>query len=315
MRDKPIVPIYFLFVLIFVIVVVSARNIPSTTNDYKMIEQVEKKEDLEQEDIDEEEEQEDEEDHPAIHEINVRIQRDSNIMYGDILSKPEVGFQRAIVKYNGYNRWETNVVPYVIANQFTRHEKIMIRVSLRRLQFRTCFKFPKKTNQRDYVYIARRNGCFSELGRRGGGQLLSLGRGCVHKSIIQHEMMHALGIHHEHQRPDRDNYLKVLFNNVQSGMESQVTKLSHEFVSLNGIEYDYRSIMHYNGDAFGKPAGNGRLLQTLVPLEDGVKLRRNKRLTRTDIKRLNILGNCKAVKNKRHRRHHRRNRKHSSRRN
>ncbi|KAI6224012.1 Metalloendopeptidase [Aphelenchoides besseyi] len=313
MRPKPIGPICFLFILVSGIVM--ARNIPSDKSDSKTTEEeVKGQEDFEQEDNEQDESEEvqtDEEDHPPIHMINSRIQNKNVIIHGDILAPPEVGFERAIVKQHRARRWENNVVPYVISATYSKHERYAIRVALTQLRIRTCFKFPERTNQRDYVSIEKRDGCYSHLGRMGGAQVLSLGRGCVHKSVIQHEILHALGIQHEHQRPDRDNYIRVLYNHIQRGMESQVEKLSHSNVDLHDLRYDYRSIMHYRGDAFGQVGRNGKPLHTMVALKKGVKLRHNKILTRTDMKRLNILGNCKAAKNKKHRRH----RKHSPRHN
>ena len=35
--------------------------------------------------------------------------------------------------------------------------------------------------------------CFSSVGRRGGKQLLSLGKGCKYVGVVMHEFMHALG--------------------------------------------------------------------------------------------------------------------------
>ena len=40
--------------------------------------------------------------------------------------------------------------------------------------------------------------------------------GCLYEDLIQHETMHALGFWHEHQRPDRNNYIKIYWNNIIS---------------------------------------------------------------------------------------------------
>ena len=42
--------------------------------------------------------------------------------------------------------------------------------------------------------------------------------GCVHLSIIVHEIGHAIGFYHEQSRPDRDDYVKVVEENVKPGM-------------------------------------------------------------------------------------------------
>lgn len=60
--------------------------------------------------------------------------------------------------------------------------------------------------------------CYSYIGRRGGKQVVSLARsGCLYHGTVQHELLHALGFNHEQTRSDRDNHIKVLLQNVQSG--------------------------------------------------------------------------------------------------
>ena len=54
-------------------------------------------------------------------------------------------------------------------------------------------RFVPRTNQRDYIHIQKGQGCSSSVGRVGGSQQVSLGRGCVYKGIVEHELMHALG--------------------------------------------------------------------------------------------------------------------------
>lgn len=57
--------------------------------------------------------------------------------------------------------------------------------------------------------------CSSLLGYVGDKQVLSLQRfGCVQRGIIQHELLHALGFYHEHTRSDRDQYVRINWENV-----------------------------------------------------------------------------------------------------
>ncbi|GFW83238.1 embryonic protein UVS.2 [Trichonephila clavipes] len=78
----------------------------------------------------------------------------------------------------------------------------------------TCIRFKERTNERDFIRIFYGVGCWSVIGRNGGMQNLSLGNGCAWVGLVIHELGHAIGLYHEHQRSDRDNYITVYRNNV-----------------------------------------------------------------------------------------------------
>ncbi|KAI6224739.1 Metalloendopeptidase [Aphelenchoides besseyi] len=103
--------------------------------------------------------------------------------------------------------------------------------------------------------------------------------------------MHALGVEHEHQRPDRDNYITVRYENVEAGRHSNFEKLSKKYITTKGLSYDYNSIMHYDSRAFGRHVNNVKM-ETMVPKRAGVYLGKNEHLTGSDLKKLRILGKC-----------------------
>ena len=76
---------------------------------------------------------------------------------------------------------------------------------------------PRKKNNVGIYYFWR---CYSNVGRTGGMQTLSLGDGCWYTLTVQHEFMHALGFVHEQSRPDRDDYIKIDETNIESRNKS-----------------------------------------------------------------------------------------------
>ena len=101
------------------------------------------------------------------------------------------------------------------------------------------------------------NGCWSDIGMSssffGGNQKLNLqAPGCDNCGTATHELLHAMGMAHEQSRPDRDDYINIMWNNIKSGMDGQFTKNSKADTHR---PYDIMSIMHYGSRSFSK---NGR---------------------------------------------------------
>lgn len=60
------------------------------------------------------------------------------------------------------------------------------------------------------------------VGDQQNGQILSLGTGCDHKAVIEHELLHALGFYHEQSRTDRDDYVNIHLDQVTPGNTNSV---------------------------------------------------------------------------------------------
>uniref|UniRef100_A0A914CV83 Metalloendopeptidase n=1 Tax=Acrobeloides nanus TaxID=290746 RepID=A0A914CV83_9BILA len=266
-----------------------------------------------------------------IYEINEKSSN-SAILYGDVLISPKqlqlrkLNDQKDVtIKEKHNNRWTNNIIPYILSSQYSEREKSLIKGAFAQLAEKSCFRFVERTTQRDYLDIKKLGGCFSYVGKiggrqlislgdgcvydfiiwhevlhvLGGRQLISLGDGCVYDFIIWHEVLHVLGLEHEHQRPDRDNHIKVIYQNVEPDKMANFEKIPYDQVDLNGHPYDYKSIMHYDGSAFGKyDKKTGRRLVTMVPLKAGVELVDNYELTELDFEKLRILGKCHERENK-----------------
>ena len=63
------------------------------------------------------------------------------------------------------------------------------------------------------------------------------------KSTPIHELFHAVGSWHQQSRPDRDDHVNILWDNIEDGKESNFN--IHEDALTFGSAYTYRSVMHY----------------------------------------------------------------------
>ncbi|XP_072237203.1 low choriolytic enzyme-like [Leuresthes tenuis] len=180
-------------------------------------------------------------------------------------------------------------VPFRISDQYSQRERNIIVEGLQSFAASTCIRFTPQQRQRDFVDIQSRSGCFSFVGRRGRGQVVSLSRrGCVFKQIVQHELLHALGFNHEQTRSDRDNHVRILLQNVIPGMEHNFRKINTRNL---GTPYDYNSVMHYGRFAFSR-----NRQPTIVPIPDAnVPIGRATQMSPTDILRVNRLYQCNST--------------------
>ena len=72
--------------------------------------------------------------------------------------------------------------------------------------------------------------CHTPVGYQHRRSDVTLGTGCLRKGTVMHEILHALGFWHEQSRADRDNYVKIHFDNIQHGDFIDIFDLNHYFV-------------------------------------------------------------------------------------
>ncbi|XP_022801470.1 low choriolytic enzyme-like [Stylophora pistillata] len=155
---------------------------------------------------------------------------------------------------------------------------------------RTCLRFEEKEDEdKDYLEIFSGPGCFSMIGRRGGKQEISLGKGCETKGKAIHELMHAIGFLHEQSRKDRDQHVTILAGNILDVGKSEFKTYNQD---NSNLPYDFHSIMHYNNKIFSK---NGEdTIRALIDPE--MTLGQEYGLSALDVVRVNMLYKCPQLR-------------------
>jgi len=188
-----------------------------------------------------------------------------------------------------FKKWPGGVIPYVYYNGYSEQQKAVIARAIVRLQEATCLKMVPRTTETNYIYIYPQGGCSSYVGRQGNGyQVVSLANGCFSVGTVLHEFMHAAGFHHEQSRADRDSYVTVYWQNIQSGKGFNFNKYTLNEITHLKAPYDTCSIMHYSSYAFSK---NGQA--TIVKIQPGgCQLGQKEDFSDMDIRKLNTLYQC-----------------------
>lgn len=141
-------------------------------------------------------------------------------------------------------RWPDGKVPFVIGDAGVRDR---VEAAVDHWQRRTPFKFVAQSSEPDFLSFQALDGCFSRVGRQGGMQVVSIGTDCSIGSAI-HEIGHALGLWHEQSRSDRDNFVRIVEENIDPEFLSNFAKHILDGEDLGA--YDFGSIMHYPATAF-----------------------------------------------------------------
>lgn len=127
----------------------------------------------------------------------------------------------------------------------------MINRAIREFYKHTCVNFiARRSSDKDYVSIENvKPGCSSNVGRTGGKQVVNLQSPNCIKTIgtPMHELLHAVGFKHEHNREDRDDFVIIHKQNIKPGKENNFIKYVGGKTTAFNIPYDFGSVMHYSG--------------------------------------------------------------------
>lgn len=176
----------------------------------------------------------------------------------DLFDKNGERKKRAAVKRT---YWSQAILPYsFMANTFSDADKTQIYEAMKEWQSKTCLRFEPysetlaaRLRHKNRLMFRDGGGCSSYVGMIGRGpQPVTLAQGCRYESIVAHELGHAIGLHHEQCRPDRDQYVKINKENVYSSMLYNFDLYKESQINSRGFAYDYRSIMHYGKTAFSQ---------------------------------------------------------------
>lgn len=207
----------------------------------------------------------------AIYAVNAEwntLMENKDLWQGDIVLDPDEKEADMKTVRKGYasikgGRWPMPI-KYKVQSSITGYGRTAIQAAINDYHKYTCLKFVEDNNAVGaHISFYKGRGCSSPVGHRTGRtNSISLAQGCWRKGTVLHEIGHTIGLYHEQSRPDRDNYVRILWDNIKGGMGYNFNKQRASNIDSLGTGYDYKSMMHYWGTAFG---GGSRTIETIDP--------------------------------------------------
>lgn len=115
------------------------------------------------------------------------------------------------------NKWPNGIIPYQFGEEYIERDKAAVLNAMEIFRKETCIRFIlKRDNHTEYIRFKKsESGCGTRVGYKTEPVDVFLAEACLKSTAaIQHELLHVMGLWHEQSRPDRDEYVDILWDNI-----------------------------------------------------------------------------------------------------
>ncbi len=163
-------------------------------------------------------------------------------------------------------KWKDGIIPYYLSGNFLDEEVEIIEQAMDDWEAVANVQFIEVTPRAGAYQIIKvnENTWSSSIGENNSKCQMIFGSGGNTYSHVLHELGHALGLLHEHQRPDRDKFVVVFFNLILPQFIVNYDTQDNPLIIEENHDYDYNSIMHYPANSFSKD-GSSTTMESLDP--------------------------------------------------
>lgn len=136
--------------------------------------------------------------------------------------------------------WPGGIIPYVIDPELSNP---YVHDGIQHWEENTSIRFVERTDQPNWVLFRPGSNCSASVGMIGGEQIVTLRESCGPGAVV-HEIGHAVGLWHEHERSDRDSHVWARSHPLGRVDGVFYYRKDGPYAVASG-PYDYGSVMHY----------------------------------------------------------------------
>ncbi|HWH68251.1 MAG TPA: M12 family metallopeptidase, partial [Candidatus Sulfotelmatobacter sp.] len=147
--------------------------------------------------------------------------------------------------------WPGGVIPYDISKLTSAQQTNALKAMQRWMDTGANIRFIPRTGEVEYINFTGRTNAGNNTSCVGFKQGVRTDINITafwwrqQEWMPAHELGHALGFFHEHQRWDRDQFVAIHYEHIKPGRAGDYDWIAKTNWIVTSLPYDFRSIMHY----------------------------------------------------------------------